>query len=162
MCPSYLCRVRVTSPSSQSHLKFSRVRLVSWLGPVESESHELTSHFESLVCKLESRCMFESVFLRFRFYHFCLTRFGLELMIFFWTSSQLSIQFWNCRLLYWQEFLKSVEIVFCVYLRWALSLTSETSLLYCVSSHQSYRIGLIFIDQIPFLDSSLLYSTYTW
>ena len=32
-------------------------------------------------------------------YHFCLTRFRLELMIFFWTSSQHSVQFWECRLL---------------------------------------------------------------
>ena len=34
-------------------------------------------------------------------YHFCLTRFGLELMIFFWNSLQLSVQFWDCRLLSW-------------------------------------------------------------
>ena len=47
-------------------------------------------------------------------YHFCLTRFGLELMIFCWSSSQLSVLFWNCSLLYWQEFLKFVEIVYCV------------------------------------------------
>jgi len=33
-------------------------------------------------------------------YHFCLTRFVLELMIFFWTS-QLLVQFWDYRLLYW-------------------------------------------------------------
>jgi len=32
-------------------------------------------------------------------YHFCLNRIGLELNIFFWTSSQLSLQFCNCRLL---------------------------------------------------------------
>jgi len=31
-------------------------------------------------------------------YHFCLNGFGLELMISFWTSSQLSVQFWGCRL----------------------------------------------------------------
>ena len=36
-----------------------------------------------------------------RCYHFCLTRFGLELMIFFCTASQLSVHFWVCRLLYW-------------------------------------------------------------
>jgi len=30
---------------------------------------------------------------------FCLNRIGLEWMIFFWTSSQLSFQFWDCRLL---------------------------------------------------------------
>ena len=32
-------------------------------------------------------------------YHICLNRFGLELIIFFWTSSQLSVQFWDYRLL---------------------------------------------------------------
>jgi len=30
---------------------------------------------------------------------FLLNRFGLELIIFFWNSSQLSVQFWDCRLL---------------------------------------------------------------
>ena len=75
MCPSHFCRFRVTSPSSQSHLNFFRVESESWLGRVESESseffssrirvmtwssrvrvksQELSSHFESLVCKLES------------------------------------------------------------------------------------------------------------
>ena len=34
-------------------------------------------------------------------YHFCSTGFGLKLMTFFWTSSQLSVQFWDCSLLYW-------------------------------------------------------------
>jgi len=38
---------------------------------------------------------------RFGMWAFCLTRFGLELIIFFWTSSQLSAQFWDCKLLYW-------------------------------------------------------------
>ena len=52
MCSSHFCRVRVTSPSSQTHLKFFRVESESWLGRVESR--ELSSHFESLVCKLES------------------------------------------------------------------------------------------------------------
>jgi len=32
-------------------------------------------------------------------YHFCLNRFGLELNIFFWTLSQISLQFWDYRLL---------------------------------------------------------------
>ena len=32
-------------------------------------------------------------------YHICLNRIELELIIFFWTSSQLSLQFWVCRLL---------------------------------------------------------------
>ena len=48
MCPSYFCWFRVTSPSSQSHLTFFRVRVVSWLGRVESQG---SSHFESLVCR---------------------------------------------------------------------------------------------------------------
>jgi len=32
-------------------------------------------------------------------YHFCLNRFGSELIIFFWTLSQLLVQFWDYRLL---------------------------------------------------------------
>jgi len=28
-------------------------------------------------------------------YHFCLNRFELELIIFYWTSSQLLVQFWD-------------------------------------------------------------------
>jgi len=51
MCPSHFCRVRVTSPSSQSHLKFCPVRVEPWLGRVESQ--EWSSNFESLVYKLE-------------------------------------------------------------------------------------------------------------
>jgi len=35
----------------------------------------------------------------FVYCHFCLNRFRLELMIFFWTSSQLLVQCWYCRLL---------------------------------------------------------------
>jgi len=31
----------------------------------------------------------------FECYHFCLNRFGLELIIFFWTLSQLLVQFWQ-------------------------------------------------------------------
>jgi len=41
MCPSHFRGVRVTSPWSQSHLKFFRVESESWLGRVVSESsHE--------------------------------------------------------------------------------------------------------------------------
>jgi len=36
----------------------------------------------------------------FEFYHICLTRFGLKLIIFFRNSSQLSDQVWDCKLLY--------------------------------------------------------------
>jgi len=52
--PRHFCRVRVTRPSSQSHLKFFRVKSESRPGRVRVESEELSSHFESLVCKLES------------------------------------------------------------------------------------------------------------
>jgi len=38
MCPSHFCRVRVTRPSSQSHLKFFRVDSKSRPSLVESES----------------------------------------------------------------------------------------------------------------------------
>jgi len=50
VCLSHLCRVRIINPSSQSYPNFFRVD--SWLGRLESQ--ELSSHFESLVCKLES------------------------------------------------------------------------------------------------------------
>jgi len=40
------CRVRVKSPLSRNHINIFRFR---------SESQELSSNFESLVCKLESR-----------------------------------------------------------------------------------------------------------
>jgi len=48
-------------------------------------------------------------------YHFCLNRIGLELVIFFWTSSQLSLQFCDCRLL-----LLSVQFWDCRLLRTAV------------------------------------------
>jgi len=52
--------------------------------------------------------------MEFGCHHFCLTRFQLELSIFFWTSSQLAVQFWHCMLLHWWEFLWFVEVVYCV------------------------------------------------
>jgi len=36
-------------------------------------------------------------------------------------------------------------------------MTVHTSLLSYTLCHQRYRIGLTFIDSVPFLDSSLLY-----
>jgi len=54
MCLSHFCRVTVTSPSSQSYLKFFRVESESWLGRVRVKSQKLSSHLESLVCKFES------------------------------------------------------------------------------------------------------------
>jgi len=45
----------------------------------------------------------------FGFYNFCLTRCGLDLITLFWTSSQLLIQFWDCRLLYWIVWLSGVS-----------------------------------------------------
>jgi len=93
-------------------------------------------------------------------YHFCLIRFGIDyfLLNFFATfSSVLGLHItvlirvsqihWNCLL--------------CLFKCWVLSLTSETSLLHWLSCHQTSRIGWTFIDPIPFLDSSLLYLTYT-
>ena len=53
------------------------------------------------------------------------------------------------------------DCLLCLFKYWALSLTSETSLCHCLSCHQTYRNGLTFIDPIPFLDSSLIYFTYT-
>jgi len=47
MCPSHFCRFRVTSHPSETYLKVFRIES-------ESSHKELSSHFESLVCKLES------------------------------------------------------------------------------------------------------------
>ena len=51
MCPSHFCRVRVTSPSSQSHLKFCRVRVrvMTW-----SSQSRVTKIIESLRVNVES------------------------------------------------------------------------------------------------------------
>jgi len=49
----------------------------------------------------------------------------------------------------------------CLFKCWALSLISERSLLHCLSWHQTSKIGWTFIDPISFLDSSVLYLTYT-
>jgi len=38
---------------------------------------------------------------------------------------------------------------------WSFSITSEISLFYCISCHQTYRTGWTFIGPIPFHDSSL-------
>jgi len=63
---------------------------MTWSAQVRVESQGLSSHFESLVCKY---------FDGFGFYKFCLTRFWLELIILFWTSSQFLVMFWDRRLL---------------------------------------------------------------
>ena len=56
MCPSHFCRVRVTSPSSQSHLKFCRV---SSHYLVESESsHKNGRVTSSYWFKSSSQCRF--------------------------------------------------------------------------------------------------------
>jgi len=49
----------------------------------------------------------------------------------------------------------------CLFQCWALSLTTETGLLDCLSGHQTYRFGWSFIDPISF-DSSWFYLSYTW
>jgi len=48
-------------------------------------------------------------FVEFEFYNFCLTRFRLDLIILFWTASELSVQFWNWRLLHWKVSLCQVS-----------------------------------------------------
>jgi len=40
--------------------------------------------------------------------YFCLTTFVLDLIILFWTSWQLSVQFWDCRLLYWKVWFSGI------------------------------------------------------
>jgi len=47
------------------------------------------------------------------------------------------------------------DCLLCMVKCWALSITNETSLLYCVSCHQSSRISLTFIDPIHFRGSEL-------
>ena len=42
-------------------------------------------------------------------HHFCLTRIGLEFIIFFWNSLQLSVQFWDFRLQFWDYRLLQVN-----------------------------------------------------
>jgi len=59
MCQSHFCHVRVTSPSSQIRVRvikkfFESSLVMTWSSRVRVESQELSSHFESLVCKLES------------------------------------------------------------------------------------------------------------
>jgi len=61
MCQSHFYRVRVTSPSSQSRARVirnfvesSQSRVMTWSSRVRVESHKWSSHFESLVYKLES------------------------------------------------------------------------------------------------------------
>ena len=54
MCPSHFCRVRVTSPSSQSHPNFFRVRVMTW-------SSRITRTVESLrIIGLQARVNVES------------------------------------------------------------------------------------------------------
>ena len=91
--------------------------------------------------------------------NFCLTRFGLNLIILFWTFSQLSVQFGDCRSLYWTFWFSWIsqnrrDCIVCLFECWALCMTSEISLLFYVPRHQSYRIRQTFIDSDPFLDSS--------
>jgi len=65
MCPSHFCwarvesesqalRVRVELESSKIFSSPVRVRVMTWSSRVRVESRELSSHFESLVCKLQS------------------------------------------------------------------------------------------------------------
>jgi len=57
VCPSHLCRVRVTAllvrVESVTVKKFLS-RVMTWSSRVRDESQELANHCESLICKLES------------------------------------------------------------------------------------------------------------
>ena len=81
--------VTMTSQVGETYLKMCRhVLQIQWYLRLLSRSfrsdvmvaHMFTGHYDGFGC-----------------YHFCLTRFGLELMIIFWNSSQISVQFWDCR-----------------------------------------------------------------
>jgi len=50
MCPNHFCRVRVISNFFES----SQSRVMAWSSRVKDESQELSNHFESLFCKLDS------------------------------------------------------------------------------------------------------------
>jgi len=80
-------------------------------------------------------------------------------MIFFWTSSQPSFQFWDGKSLYWWEFLKFGKIVYCV------CFNIEPCLL---PANQVCSIAIISSDlqnwwdihwSNPFLDSHFRFST---
>jgi len=67
MCPSQFCRIRVTSPSSQSHPKFFRVVSGSSHGLVESSPGQVTRTVQSLQASgLQTRVNVES----YEFSHF--------------------------------------------------------------------------------------------
>ena len=90
-------------------------------------------------------------------YHFCLTRFGLELMIFFSTSSQLFESVLGLQVIVLIRVSQiCLDCLLCLFKCWALSMTCETSVLHCLSCRQTYRIGWTFIDPILFLGSSFL------
>jgi len=101
---------------------------------------------------------FSWIWIGFGFYKFCLTGIGLDLIIFFWTSSQLSVLCQNCRLLHLictfasVAFLTSVQIVqrVCLWITY-YPVMQGRSLLLCVSCHQRGNcVG--FIDCASFLD----------
>ena len=62
MCPSHFCRVSVTSPSSQSDLKFFRAesshkncRVIGLQARVNVESHEIWHFFYDIFCTMKWR-----------------------------------------------------------------------------------------------------------
>jgi len=62
-------------------------------------------------------------------YNLCLTRFVFDLILLFWTSSQLSVTFWNCRLLFWKIWFSGVskirrDCILSLFKCWALSTPS--------------------------------------
>jgi len=78
------------------------------------------------------------------------TELDMDLIKLFWTSSHLSLQFRECRLLYCRfrslEFLNSVGIVPCVCSN-VEPMTSGASLLSLVSCHQSHGIFVTFFNR---------------
>jgi len=75
-----------------------------------------------------------SIFIDLSCYHFCLTRFGLVFMIFFWTSSQFLVHIGECRLSYCIEknFSNSLQLFIVFFECWALTMTSKKSALLCI------------------------------
>jgi len=91
-----------------------------WKQPETNMQHVLAYTFGYKSCSIMHFCIFEC-------HHFCLTRFGLVFMIFFWTSSQFLIHIGECRLSYCidKNFSNSLQLFIVLFECWALTMTSK-------------------------------------
>jgi len=101
MCPSHFCRIRVTSPSSQSHQTFFRVESESWLSRVVSESnHENCRVTSSLWFASSSQCRVTRNFMFFLRHFFTMKCPTCHIMApdKFENGTQCCFNKFNCRL----------------------------------------------------------------